>query len=289
MCLFMSDQPIDGPKTPNLGPAAPSGSRMLVGYPAVFREGIDPDVIAALQDLDKLLAEGRDGTEFSFAVTDEASALRSYLLYTTVLVDVVLSAIASAAINSMDLLVIMLQRLMVEYAAKVAYYADHPEHALYAMTIGNAKRILSQLQEAGESAERITEAMRHRELLRSQFSRVDHLRSLRMPEIMRPYAGPADYIGLYAMPSGLLHGDPVGLQFILRSDDRGQLLASFEKSTDEINARLVDAGADAHVVYDQFVSHFFPENQQLACASKALRSRLEKLAVRHHWGRKTLP
>jgi hypothetical protein len=253
--------------------------------PEFARPGLDPDVIRALQATDDLVRDMRRDLPWPNQVWDEDSAVKRYLVYTSVLVDTVLADIGMSALIKNDIMVQSKMRVLAEYAVKGAYYDDHPEYALYMTTIGEAKDVLHKLKDAKKDAASISIAEANVEAMKQRFPHVAHLRRLDIAELMTTYADRADYVWLYRAPSAVLHGDPEGMRLIFERlpDGREKVLLEFELHY--VNALLVDAGSNALFFCDHFVSRFHPHDEALKARGAALHERYQRLTLKHPYGR----
>jgi hypothetical protein len=142
--------------------------------PQFARPGLDPEVIRALQAIDALVRDMRRGLPWPNQVFDEDSAIKRYRVYTSVLVDSVLSDIGTSALIKNDIMVQSKMRMLAEYAVKGAYYDDHPDYALYMTTIGEAKEVLHKFTDAGKDAATRAAAEAHFADMKRRFPQVRH-------------------------------------------------------------------------------------------------------------------
>jgi len=262
------------------------GSLMLVPTsPAVSRVGLDSDVIMALQDLDRLVGEMRKSIPVPNGVWDESSAVQRYLVYLSMLVDVVFGELVMSALHSNDWMVHMKQRMLIEYAAKGAYYDDHPQYALFMMTIGKAEDRLRKVTDAGSDPGIIEAAEQHRDDMRQQFPAVVHTKRVTFAEIMTTYGGRDDYVWLYGAPSALMHGDPEGIDHLIEILPDGTQQPHLTLPLERVNAMLVDAGTNTLMFCNHFIGTFHPEKQPLIDRYKTLHRRFLELVLKHPYGR----
>jgi hypothetical protein len=98
--------------------------------PEMSRPGLNAEVIVAIQTLYQLIKDMREGLVYPSAPEDEDTAVKRYLLYASMLIDSGLPDIIMSAIAEHDVMVQIKQRILLEYAAKAAYFDDHPDYAL---------------------------------------------------------------------------------------------------------------------------------------------------------------
>lgn len=168
--------------------------------PAASRPGLDAEVILALQDLDRLVRDMRDGLAYPNGVWDETTAVQRYLTYVSMLVDIVLADLVMSALHANDMMVLIKQRMLVEYAAKGAYYNEHSDYALFMMTIDEAEQVFRKLQESNADRSTIEAAQKHRDEMRERYAAVSHLERLPFAKIMSSYGDRDDYVWLYGAP-----------------------------------------------------------------------------------------
>jgi len=259
---------------------------MVPSHPEVTRFGLDAEVTVALQDLDDLVRDMRADALYPSGVWDESSAVKFYLMYLSMLVDVVLADIGMSALNSNDMMVYMKQRLLVEYAAKAMYFDEHPTYALAMMTVGAAEDALGRLAASGAPANLIEEAEAHRNAMRSQFASVANCKRVAFSTIMQTFAEPDDYASLYGAPSILLHGDPEGIRQMMRTEADGTLRPYIDLPIERVNALLVDSGTNTLLFCERFIGRFTPDDEMLLVRFRDLRSWFRALLLKHDHGRK---
>jgi hypothetical protein len=126
--------------------------------PSCQRAGLDMEIISELQAMDDLVFDLRQGLQSPSQITDEESAVRTYLEYIGILVHSVASDIMVSAMTKNDAMGFCKLRLLLEYSIKGAYYDDNPDYALYMTTIGRVKDILEKLQKAHTNQQAIVNA-----------------------------------------------------------------------------------------------------------------------------------
>jgi hypothetical protein len=253
--------------------------------PPFERPGLDAEIVRALQAMDDFVRDMRAGLRWPNQVTDRQSAVQRYLVYLSMLVDSVVSDIAMSAMIKNDVMVLAKLRMLIEYSTKGAYYDDHPDYALYMTTIGEAKEVLSKLQDANTDQKAIADAKNSVAEMEHRFPEVANLHRLNFPELMTKYSDRDDYVWLYRAPSALLHGDPEGMRTLFERLPDGHERPILEFPLEHVNAMLVDAGTNCMFFCDHFVSRFHPGKSVLIARGKALHRRFLELILKHPYGR----
>jgi hypothetical protein len=254
------------------------------------RPGLDGYIYLALVKLDAFLREMREHIRVPYIV-DEETAVRRYLVYLSMLIDIALTDIAMSAIHSNDRAVQIKERMLVEYATKALYSNDNPGYALYFTTIHEADSVLKKLRRGGAGADEITKAEALLAAQRKRFPHVAHMAEVRLSEMMRHYTRAGDplrndeYVWLYGAPSALLHGDPEGMRDLMPVDDDGTQHFALLLEDARLNALMVDSGSNALVFCDAFVSRFHPENAGFHERLSDLARTFKELSLKHSHGR----
>jgi hypothetical protein len=126
--------------------------------PGMERPGLDGVVFVGLQKIDAFVRDMRKNAQIPNGVWDEDSAVKRYLAYLSMLVDIALSDIAMSAVHSNDVAVLMKERILVEYANKAVHFNKHPDYALFMTTIHEATSVRDKTREGGGSPERLAAA-----------------------------------------------------------------------------------------------------------------------------------
>jgi hypothetical protein len=253
--------------------------------PEMSRPGLDAEVIVAIQWLDRLIKEMRDGLAYPSAPEDEESAVKRYLLYTSMLIDSVLPDIIMSAIAEHDVMVQVKQRMLLEYAAKATYYDDHPDYALYMMTVCEAASIHRKFEKANSNPTAIASASAHLEEMKKKFPVPKGMAERTFEMIFSEYAGPDDYVWLYGAPSAIMHGDPEGMRALLEQMPDGSQVPRLVFELDHVNAMLVDAGRNTLLFCDRFVDRFRPGEEKFIKRVKSLHATFLRLILKHPDGR----
>lgn len=253
--------------------------------PGGARAGLDGIVYFALKKVNQFVEDMRINISVPNQAFDEASAVERYLAYVCVLVDIVLSEMAISAIHGNDIAVLMQQRMLVEYAAKAQYYNDFPDYALFMMTIGEAHSIYKKVKMAGGDPKIINDLKNDYDAKVSRFASVAHIKNKRFDEIMRHVASNDEYVWLYGAPSALMHGDPEGLRQLFPRNDDGTERVVISLSDEQINAIMVDAGANVLMFCKTFVLRFKPHDESLATRIQELDAEFKVLVLKHKHGR----
>ena len=250
------------------------------------RPGLDVDVMLAIQQVDALIKDMRANVTIPEPTKDEDTAVKHYLLYASMLVDSILPDIIMSAIAGHDVMVQMKQRPLLEFSAKAMYFHQHPDYALFAMTIGEAMSILKKNKLAESPPDVIAQAQLHLDKMKERFSAVAHFKKeLGFDDIMEPYAKPADYVWLDKAPSALLHGDPEGIRVFAEVQPDGTLLPTLTYPLAHINAMLVDAGRNGIVLCDSFIERFHPKNAEYRSRVSTLYRKFLNFLLKHTYGR----
>ena len=255
-------------------------------YPATSRPGLDSKIFIALKAVDNLIRDMRIGIDLPSDIADGENALRSYLLHLSVLVDVVLADIGMSALNRNDLMVRIKLRMLVEYAAKAAYFDDHRDYALWMMTIGEARQTLRKLRDADSDIEMINAASQRLADLRTRFPQLSHFeRPEKIGDMIRLYGTADDAVWLYNAPSALMHGDPEGFRAMMDLAPEGGYQLRIELPLEEVNAMLVDAGRNTLMFCDRFIGCFRAGDNTLVRRYKDLYKSFLDLLLTHPAGR----
>lgn len=143
---------------------------MLVpSSPEMQRPGIDAGLIMAIQRVDALIKDMREGLVYPSAPEDEDSAVKRYLLYISMLVDSVLPDIVMSAIAGNDVMVQLKVHILLEHSAKAVYYDDHSDYALYMMTVCEAWSIERKLEKATNNPGAVAQARAHHADMKAKF------------------------------------------------------------------------------------------------------------------------
>lgn len=270
---------------------APVEVEITAHCPGMSRPGIDGAVTVALFDLDALLREMREGIDYPNQSLDGESAVKRYLVYLSMLVDVTLTDIVMSAVHDNDYAVLMKARMLVEYASKAGYSDAHPEYALWFTTIYEAESVLKKLRNGGAPPEVVAEAEAELARRKEKFSGVLSTTRVPLSEMMREQTRGGDrsrndeYVWLFGGPSALMHGDPEGMRQLMPVDEEGHQHPTLKLDDDYLNALLVDAGSNALFFCDIFISRFHPSDERLQVRLRALDRRFKELSLKHSRGR----
>ncbi|MHB8355433.1 MAG: hypothetical protein ACYDDQ_01945 [Vulcanimicrobiaceae bacterium] len=287
------------PGRPNpkpVGAAAPATVTLTINSvtpscPGMERPGLDGVVYIGLQEVDALVRDMRKDIGIPNGVWDEESAVRRYLVYLSMLVDITLADIAMSAVHSNDMAVLMKERMLVEYAIKAIYFNDHPDYALYMTTIHEALSIRDKTRDGGGSVEELQAAEAELAAKRAQFPKVAHLKKLTLSKIMREHTRGGDpqrndeYVWLYGAPSAIMHGDPEGMRALFPIDDEERQQPKIELSDAYLNALMVDSGSYSLNFCGTFVERFHPGDEIFARRLQDLGRQFKALALKHPEGR----
>lgn len=258
---------------------------LIPSSPMMQRPGLDSEVILAIQDLDALINDMRKGLEYPSAPEDEESSVKRYLLYVSMLVDCVLPDIIMSAIAEHDVMVQIKQRILLEHSVKAIYYDEHPDYALYMMTVCEAESIVRKLSKAKSPPDRIAAAQKHADEMRAKFPVPAKMAEKSFEMIFAEYADPDDYVWLYGAPSALLHADPEGMRALLEQHSDGSQVPSLVFDLNHVNAMLVDTGRNALFFCDRFVDRFLPGNEAFQARVRASHRRFLGFILTHPDGR----
>jgi len=253
--------------------------------PEMSRPGLDAEVIVAIQWIDQLIKDMREGLAYPSAPEDEDSAVKRYLLYASMLIDSVLPDIIMSAIAEHDVMVQIKQRILLEYSAKATYFDDHPDYALYMMTVCEAASILRKFEKAKSNPPGTASARAHLEEMTKKFPVPVGMVEKSFEMIFSEYAEPDDYVWLYGAPSAMLHGDPEGMRALLEQMPDGTQVPHLVYSLDHVNAMLVDTGRNALLFCDRFVDRFRPGEGKFIKRVRYLHLTFLKLILKHPDGR----
>ena len=253
--------------------------------PGATRPGIDVELVVALQEIDRLISDMRNGLNYPNQAWNEETAVQRYLLYISMLIDVVLAEFTMSALHSNDMMLIIKQRLLIEYAAKSAYYDEHPDYALFMMTIDRAKQRLKKLRKANADASKIAEAKQHHDEMIRRFPSVASMERLTFDDVMAHYGDADDYVWLYAAPSAILHGDPDGIDVLIETLPDGTQRPHLTLPLEQVNAMLVDAASNTLMFCDHFIGRFRPGEDAFLTRLKSLWKRIHELVLKHPFGR----
>jgi hypothetical protein len=259
--------------------------------PGMHRDGLDGIVYIELQRLDTLVADMRKGISVPGDWAPD-SAVKRYLMYLSMLVDIALSDIAMSAIHGNDIAVQIKQRMLVEYAAKAQYYNAHPDYALYMTTIGEAESVLKKAKTGGYNTATVNLLEEALKETRRDFAHVASVPKPRFDAIMRELTGRDsgrndEYVWLYGAPSALMHGDPEGMRQMFEADDNGVIQGQIKLRDVQLNALMVDAGSNALTFCNAFISRFDPGNETLNARLADLYRTFKLLVIKHNDGRDT--
>lgn len=268
--------------------------KVIVNCPGGARPGIDPAAIACIQRLDQLLGDLRKDVGVPSDAWDEVSAVKRYMAYLSMLVDVGLTDIVISAIHNNDLAVTMKQRMLVEYSARGLFYSEHPDYALHLMTIEEKRSVRQKYLDADPDSEHIPELTRQLEEAKARFGHVADKKppSLKtiMHGLMMGSVDPAGeshdaYVWLYAGPSSIMHGEPEGVRYVFERDTEGNEHPRVRVADAELNAMLVDAGSNALKFLRAFAAVYHPGNQVFEERLDELETDFLVLTLRHPEGR----
>ena len=258
--------------------------------PGMQRPGLDGVVYFGLQRVDALVRDMRRDIQVPNGVWDEESAVRRYLAYLGMLVDIALSDIAMSAVHSNDMAVLMKERMLVEYANKALYFNEHPDYALFMTTIHEATSVRDKIR-AGGVSENLAAAEQELAERKARFSYVGHLSKLNLSEIMRAHTRGGDparndeYVWLYGAPSALMHGDSEGMRLLLPADENGAVHPAIQLPDAQLNALMVDSGSNSLIFCQTFVDRFHPGDQGFAKRLSDLAREFKALSLKHSEGR----
>jgi len=214
----------------------------------------------------------------------EGYAVKQYLVYLSMLVDVVFSGLAMNAVHGNDTLVLILQRVMVEYAAKALYYWKHPAFAVFMVIINEADSVVSRATDGGMSAERVAEFRAHASEVRARFPAYANIPGVSVRQMIEEVARTEEWAWLYGAPSVLLHGEPEGMRTMFELTD-GERRGRIDLDDGYLNAHMVDAGTNVLTFCRAFNVAFHPDDATIATRFEALEERGRKLILRLSEGR----
>jgi hypothetical protein len=277
-------------QTPNLKLQVRATVQRIPACPGAERPGFDPDVLSALHGVNALINDMRLDIYVPPVITDADTAVRRYLVHLSLLIDVMLGDILLSVLHSTDVAVRIKRRMLLEYCAKGLYCFDHPDYCLDFTTTLESKSVLGKLKNGGQPAEDIEVETKH---LESQLERFppQYTEPIPFSRIFRHYTRPADsetnneYVGLYRLPSAYIHGDPEGMRYLMPLNEHGHTAPTISVSDDELNAMMVDVGANILVFCDIFIATFKPSDESLTKRSEDLDLVFKVLSLKHPYGR----
>jgi hypothetical protein len=263
---------------------------IVVACPGGERPGFDAEVFSALYHVNALIEDMRTDIHVSPAIIDADTAVRRYLVYLSMLIDVMFADTVMSVVHSTDLAVRIQRRMLLEYCAKGLYCFDHPEYCLDFTTTLESKSVLGKLNDGGQPEADIKVETTH---LQSQLDRFPpkYLKSLEFSAIMRHYTRPPDsetndeYVGLYRLPSAYIHGDPEGMRFLMPPNEQGHAAPTITVGDDELDAMMVDVGANTLVFCRVFIATFKPNDESIARRQSDLELAFDVLGLKHAYGR----
>lgn len=254
--------------------------------PGPSRKGLDGEIFAALKTLYGFVYDMRHDVQVPNDVQDEETAVRRYLAYLSVLVQIGLDEMALSAMHCNDVAVLMKQRMLVEYAAKGQYFHDHPDYALFSTTIDAAASIVMKLEyDASVLAEVLDNRKRDVNEKKNRFARVAHLKHLTLARIMKSLGAKADYPWIYGAPSALMHGDSEGMEVVLPVDEHGSMKVVISLPDEQLNAMMVDAGGNTVMFCEAFIARFRSADDLLKGRLEAISDWFKRLVLKHPHGR----
>jgi hypothetical protein len=268
-----------------LVPATFTITEITPACPGGARPGLDAEVIVTLQQLDTVVRDMRDGLAYPAGVWDEESAVQRYFLYVSMLTDVMLTDMVMSAVHTNDTALLMKQRVLVECAGKAAYFNAHPDYALAMMTIDETKSVLRKAKHGDSDPADIAKAQRDCDDAAHQFARVAHLQKKSFAEIMDEISTRREYVWLFGAPSALLHAEPEGLRQMLETMPDGSQRPRITLPLEQVNAILVDSGANMLMFCDRFVARFRPNDEPMLERIRLLDRHLKQLVLKHPYGR----
>jgi hypothetical protein len=259
--------------------------------PGAERLGLDGIVYAALAEVESLVKDMREGIDVPNGIWDEETAVRRYLIYLSLLTNIVLADMGMSAVHSNDYAVLMKARILVEYANKAIYCNNNPQYALFFTTICEAESVLKKLRKGGADEDTIAAAEKELQDRKQRFPTVVGMNEVKLGQMMREHTRDGDpkrndeYIWLYGAPSALLHGDPEGIRTIMPVDDQGHTHLSTSVDDGYLNALMVDAGSNVLIFCDTFIQRFKPEDETLLARLSKLSIAFKTLSLEHAVGR----
>jgi hypothetical protein len=259
--------------------------------PGGQRDGLDGFVTLELQKVDVLIRDMRLDIPVPNSVWDEDTAVKRYLIYLSMLTDVIMSDMLMSAIHGNDLAVLIKARILVEYANKAIYCQDHPDYALYLTTIAEAESVYWRLREGGADPEGVANAKVELERRNTQFASVAKMKAVKLGEMMRQHTRGGneerndEYVWLYGAPSALLHGDPEGMRTLIPVDSDGNPRPSIALQDNYLNALMVDVGSNVLIFCETFLNRFKPDDVTLQKRLMELAVKFKELSLTHAQGR----
>jgi hypothetical protein len=189
-----------------------------------------------------------------------------------------------SAVHSNDTAVRLKRRILLEYVAKAIYCADYPTYCLFFTTIAESESVLSKMRESNAPLADIEAEERHLETQKGLFKSA-YKKPKSFSEIMRAITGHDEYVGLYRMPSAFVHGDPEGMRALMPPNEQGHAAPTISLSDDELNAMMVDVGANILAFCDIFIATFKPKDESLVKRSSDLNLVFNVLSLKHSYGR----
>lgn len=284
-----NQHPVESRKDVLLEPAATLQS-ITPGCPGYERPGFDHEVSLALIQVDALIRDMRDAIRVPPLIVDADTALRRYLVYLSMLIDVILADLMMSAVHENDLAVRLKRRMLLEYVNKAIYCADHPDYCLYLTTVAESESVLKKLTDGNAPAADVEAETKHLEVMRDRF-KPSYKRPMKFADIIRDHTRPSEsrtndeYVWLYGMPSALIHGDPEGMRALLPLNTEGYTAPTFAVTIEELNAMMVDVGSNILVFCDIFIHTFKSSVASLKKRSRDLDFILKTLSLKHPYGR----
>jgi hypothetical protein len=219
------------------------------------------------------------------APENEDTAVKRYLLYISMLVDSLLPDIVMSAIAGHDVMIQLKVHILLEHSAKAVYYDEHPDYALYMMTVCEAWSIERKLEKANNNPDAIAQARAHHADMKAKFPVPKGMSEKSFEAIFLEFAGPDDYVWLYAAPRALMHGDPEGMRVLLEQRPDGLQVPHLEYPLEQVNALLVDAARNAFLFCDRFIRRFRPGEEAFEKRVNELHRDSLRLVLKHADGR----
>jgi hypothetical protein len=218
---------------------------------ANLRTGIDIPILSTQRRVESTHYWLRDHTGDLILVDDdpEASMVQRYLQLLSILVDTAQSSLAALAAHALDRTVIVMQRLLVEYAVRARYAIQHPIYTLWNMTVGEAQDYRNRLVATGADQALIdaaTETLVEAEIRFPELTakaKAERWKDITFKTMFLEVATREQHASLYRFPSIFIHGDPSGMRNIFRINDRGIMEGVIHLSDAELNSDLIDATA----------------------------------------------
>jgi hypothetical protein len=248
-----------------------------------IRGGIDLNVLKFLKDVDLAFRNMRINLVLESSDDIEIDCVKRYLVYLSMLLDVALAGLTMNALHQNDLMVVILQRLLVEYAAKGLYYQSHPAFAVFMMLINEADSVVQRSKDGNLAPERIAEAEAHANDMRQKYPEYAKISGVTVRQMMEEVARTEDWAWLYGAPSVLLHGEPEGMRTVYGSSRDGRPRIDLDDA--HLNALLVDGGMNALTFCRAFNAVYHPDDLIKAGQFEALEQRARALIMKHSDGR----